>query len=66
MYHLTPAGIEAIGRLAFRFLKRKVAEYEAIKQQIRTTHDLLRDLDADMDANMDDQDLRRQLNQIIG
>jgi DNA-binding transcriptional regulator GbsR (MarR family) len=43
-----------------------VAEYEAIKQQIQATHDLLRDLDADMEANMDDQDLRRQLNQIIG
>jgi EPS-associated MarR family transcriptional regulator len=66
MYHLTPAGIEAIGRLAFRFLKRKVAEYEAVKQQVQATHDLLRDLDADMDANMDDQELRQQLNQIIG
>ena len=35
LYHLTPQGIEAKGTLAIDFLKRKMHEYEEIKQQIR-------------------------------
>jgi len=33
-YMLTPPGIEEKGRITVRFLKRKLAEYEAIKRQI--------------------------------
>ena len=34
-YMLTPRGIEEKGRITVRFLKRKLAEYEEIKCQIR-------------------------------
>jgi len=33
-YLLTPSGIDAKARITARFLKRKVAEYEALKQEI--------------------------------
>jgi len=33
-YMLTPRGIEEKGRITVRFLKRKLAEYEELKQQI--------------------------------
>ena len=34
-YLLTPKGIEEKGALTFTFLKRKRAEYEALKQEIK-------------------------------
>lgn len=34
LYKLTPAGIESKARLTARFLKRKMAEYEVLKQEI--------------------------------
>ena len=37
-YVLTPKGLEAKGKLTVRFLKRKLAEYEEIKKQIRELH----------------------------
>jgi len=55
--------MEAIGRLAFRFLKRKVAEYEEIRNQIQTMNDLLQEMDTD---GMDDPDLLQQVGRIIG
>jgi EPS-associated MarR family transcriptional regulator len=33
-YVLTPSGIDAKARLTARFLKRKMAEYEALKAEI--------------------------------
>jgi EPS-associated MarR family transcriptional regulator len=33
-YNLTPRGIEEKGRMAVKFLKRKIEEYEEIKRQI--------------------------------
>ena len=33
-YLLTPTGIDAKTRITARFLKRKIAEYEALKQEI--------------------------------
>jgi EPS-associated MarR family transcriptional regulator len=33
-YLLTPSGIEAKARIASRFLKRKIDEYEALEQEI--------------------------------
>lgn len=48
MYHLTPDGIEAIGRLAFSFLKRKIREYDALKREIETLNHLLQDIDPDL------------------
>ncbi len=33
-YLLTPSGIDAKTRITTRFLKRKIAEYEALKQEI--------------------------------
>lgn len=35
-YLLTPAGIQAKAELTGRFLKRKLAEYEALRQEIET------------------------------
>jgi uncharacterized membrane-anchored protein YhcB (DUF1043 family) len=55
--------MEAIGCLAFRFLKRKVAEYEEIRNQIQTMNDLLQERDTD---GMDDPDLLQQVGRIIG
>lgn len=37
-YMLTPKGLEEKGRLAVRFLWRKVSEYEEIKMQIEELH----------------------------
>lgn len=34
LYQLTPLGIDAKARITARFLKRKMAEYEALKQEI--------------------------------
>lgn len=42
MYTLTPKGIEEKGRITIQFLKRKLREYEEIKQQI---DDLTRDIE---------------------
>ncbi len=36
VYLLTPRGLEEMIKLAVRFLKRKLSEYENIKQQIET------------------------------
>ncbi len=41
MYLLTPAGIESKTALAARFLKRKMAEYEALQREIE---DIKKDL----------------------
>ena len=35
VYHLTPRGLEQKAKITARFLKRKLAEYEEIKQQIK-------------------------------
>ena len=35
LYLLTPAGVEAKAKVTVRFLKRKIAEYERIKQEIQ-------------------------------
>jgi len=35
VYILTPSGLEAKARITLRFLKRKMKEYEDIKQQIK-------------------------------
>ena len=37
-YFLTPKGLEEKGKLAIRFLKRKIAEHEEIKKQIWELH----------------------------
>ena len=36
LYHLTPMGIDAKARITARFLQRKLAEYEALRQEIET------------------------------
>ena len=38
IYMLTPKGLEEKGKLTVRFLRRKLAEYEEIKKQIRELH----------------------------
>ena len=38
IYMLTPKGLEEKGHLTIRFLKRRLAEYEEIKKQIRELH----------------------------
>ncbi len=43
LYHLTPQGIEAKARIATRFLKRKMDEYERLKGEIE---ELQREVDA--------------------
>ena len=45
-YLLTPSGIDAKARITARFLKRKLAEYEALKQEIAR-------LQAEVDATKD-------------
>jgi EPS-associated MarR family transcriptional regulator len=35
LYMLTPAGIEEKARITYYFLKRKIQEYEELKEQIR-------------------------------
>lgn len=42
LYVLTPAGIDSRARLTKRFLKRKMAEYEALKAEIE---DIRKDLE---------------------
>lgn len=51
MYHLTPMGIEAIGKLAFNFLKRKIQEYDDLKREIKVLNDLLAETKTDIDAS---------------
>lgn len=34
LYHLTPLGIDSKARVTARFLKRKIAEYEALQGEI--------------------------------
>ena len=61
IYHLTPNGIEAIGKLTFNFLKKKIREYDDLKEEIITLNDLLKE--TDNDAN--DSELNRHLKRII-
>ena len=61
MYHLTPNGIDAIGKLTFNFLKKKIREYDDLKEEIKTLHDLFKETDTD--AN--DSELNRHLKRII-
>ena len=61
MYHLTPAGIEAIGKLTFNFLKKKIREYDELKEEIKTLNELFKK--TDIDAN--DSELNRNLKRII-
>ena len=35
LYHLTPTGIEEKAKITYRFLKRKMKEYEQLEEQIR-------------------------------
>ncbi|MGA2331297.1 MAG: MarR family EPS-associated transcriptional regulator [Syntrophales bacterium] len=35
LYYLTPAGIEEKAKITYRFLKRKIKEYEQLEEQIR-------------------------------
>ena len=51
MHHLTPKGIEAIGKLAFNFLKRKIQEYDDLKREIRVLNDLLTETKMDINAS---------------
>ena len=61
MYHLTPNGIEAIGKLTFNFLKKKIREYDDLKEEIKNLNDLLKETDPD--AN--DSELNKHLKRII-
>ena len=61
MYHLTPNGIEAIGKLTFNFLKKKIREYDDLKKEIKTLNDLLKETDTDTN----DSELNRHLKRII-
>ena len=61
MYHLTPNGIEAIGKLTFNFLKKKIREYDDLKEEIKTLNDLLKETDPDSN----DLELNRHLKRII-
>jgi len=61
MYHLTPNGIEAIGKLTFNFLKKKIREYDDLKEEIITLNDLLKETDTDSN----DSELNRHLKRII-
>ena len=61
MYHLTPNGIEAIGKLTFNFLKKKIREYDDLKEEIKTLNDLLKETDTDTN----DSELNRHLKRII-
>ncbi|MBJ54313.1 MAG: MarR family EPS-associated transcriptional regulator [Gammaproteobacteria bacterium] len=38
LYLLTPQGIDSKARLTRRFLKRKLAEYEALREEIEQIH----------------------------
>jgi EPS-associated MarR family transcriptional regulator len=35
LYYLTPAGLEEKAKITYRFLKRKIKEYEQLEEQIR-------------------------------
>jgi EPS-associated MarR family transcriptional regulator len=35
LYYLTPAGLEEKAKITYRFLKRKMKEYEQLEEQIR-------------------------------
>ena len=35
LYYLTPAGLEEKAKITYRFLKRKIKEYELLEEQIR-------------------------------
>jgi len=61
MYHLTPAGIEAIGKLTFNFLKKKIREYDDLKEEIKTLNEFFKKID--IDAN--DSELNLNLKRII-
>ena len=61
MYHLTPNGIEAIGKLTFNFLKKKIREYDDLKEEIKALNDLLKETDTDSN----DSELNRHLKRII-
>ena len=61
MYHLTPNGIEAIGKLTFNFLKKKIREYDDLKEEIKTLNDLFKKTDTDTN----DSELNRHLKRII-
>ena len=61
MYHLTPNGIEAIGKLTFNFLKKKIREYDDLKEEIKNLNDLLKETDPDSN----DSELNRHLKRII-
>ncbi len=61
MYHLTPNGIEAIGKLTFNFLKKKIREYDELKEEIKTLNDLFKKTDTDTN----DSELNRHLKRII-
>jgi len=61
MYHLTPNGIEAIGKLTFNFLKKKIREYDELKEEIKTLNDFFKKTD----NNTNDSELNRHLKRII-
>jgi len=61
MYHLTPNGIEAIGKLTFNFLKKKIREYDNLKEEIKTLNDFFKRIDTDDN----DSELYRHLKRII-
>jgi len=62
IYHLTPDGIEAIGRFAFSFLKKKIREYDGLKEEIKYFNDLLEKTD----TGVNDSELSSHLKRIIG
>ena len=45
-YLLTPSGIEAKARMTYGFLKRKMAEYEALKDEIAQLSEEVRRTDS--------------------
>ena len=47
LYHLTPQGLEAKAKITARFLKRKVNEYETLRQEIE---DLQREVENNRDG----------------
>ena len=48
-YLLTPSGLEQKARITAAFLKRKMAEYEALKNEIESLRDELDDYDVSPD-----------------
>lgn len=61
IYHLTPDGIEAIGKLTLNFLKRKIREYDDLKEEIKTLNGLLKE----PDTYVNDSELKRHVKRII-